>query len=382
MNLPSILVIDDLPDNFDVIETLLSEQDYTLHYVASGQEAIASLNLFQPDLILLDVMMPGMDGIEVCQRIKAMPQWQPVPIIMVTALTAKEDLARCLQSGADDFISKPINALELRARLHSMLRIKQQYDKIQTLSNLQTSTIKVLESTLDELRGNLAATLPHELNTPLNGIVGSISILMANIENMDTAEIQELLGWVDLSARNLERLIKQLLTYLELELSTNQQQNIASESTHFSIAAIEAILQSHAPSVNRRDDLMFAIEEAEVSISARYLTIIIHELVDNALKFSRRGTTIKISSQIVAGMLNVYIHDFGRGMTAEQISKIGAFMQFERKTYEQQGIGMGLKLAKQTVESYGGLFSISSVYQQETTVHIALPIAYSRHSSW
>lgn len=301
------------PDNFDVIETLLSEQDYTLHYVASGQEAIASLNLFQPDLILLDVMMPGMDGIEVCQRIKAMPQWQPVPIIMVTALTAKEDLARCLQSGADDFISKPINALELRARLHSMLRIKQQYDKIQTLSNLQTSTIKVLESTLDELRGNLAATLPHELNTPLNGIVGSISILMANIENMDTAEIQELLGWVDLSARNLERLIKQLLTYLELELSTNQQQNIASESTHFSIAAIEAILQSHAPSVNRRDDLMFAIEEAEVSISARYLTIIIHELVDNALKFSRRGTTIKISSQIVAGMLNVYIHDFGRG---------------------------------------------------------------------
>ncbi|ABA24299.1 Response Regulator Receiver Signal Transduction Histidine Kinase [Trichormus variabilis ATCC 29413] len=381
MNLPSILVIDDLPDNFDVIETLLSEQDYTLHYVASGQEAIASLNLFQPDLILLDVMMPGMDGIEVCQRIKAMPQWQSVPIIMVTALTAKEDLARCLKSGADDFISKPINALELRARLHSMLRIKQQYDKIQTLSNIQTSTIKVLESTLDELRGNLAAALPHELNTPLNGIVGTISILMADIENMDTGEIQELLGWVDLSARNLERLIKQLLLYLELELSTNQQQNIASESTHFSIAVIEAILQSHAPSVNRRDDLMFAIEEAEVSISARYLAIIIYELVDNALKFSRRGTTIKISSQVVAGMLNVYIHDFGRGMTEEQISKIGAFMQFERKTYEQQGIGMGLKLAKQIIESHGGLFSISSVYKKETMVHIALPIAYSRYLS-
>ncbi|MBD2250623.1 hybrid sensor histidine kinase/response regulator [Nostoc parmelioides] len=381
MNLPSILVIDDLPDNFDVIETLLSEQDYTLHYVASGQEAIASLNLFQPDLILLDVMMPGMDGIEVCQRIKAMPQWQSVPIIMVTALTAKEDLARCLKSGADDFISKPINALELRARLHSMLRIKQQYDKIQTLSNIQTSTIKVLESTLDELRGNLAAALPHELNTPLNGIVGTISILMADIENMDTGEIQELLGWVDLSARNLERLIKQLLIYLELELSTNQQQNIASESTHFSIAVIEAILQSHAPSVNRRDDLMFAIEEAEVSISARYLAIIIYELVDNALKFSRRGTTIKISSQVVAGMLNVYIHDFGRGMTEEQISKIGAFMQFERKTYEQQGIGMGLKLVKQIIESHGGLFSISSVYKKETMVHIALPIAYSRYLS-
>lgn len=112
----SILVIDDEPDNFDVIEAFLSQQDYILHYAPSGQEAIASLNLFQPDLILLDVMMPGTDGITVCKQIKAMPQWQPVPIIMVTALTGKEDLARCLQAGAEDFISKPVNAVELRAR--------------------------------------------------------------------------------------------------------------------------------------------------------------------------------------------------------------------------------------------------------------------------
>lgn len=203
MNMSSILVIDDEPDNFDVIETLLSDQDYLLHYATSGQEAIASLNLFQPDMILLDVMMPGMDGIEVCQQIKAIPKWQPVPMIMVTALTAKEDLAHCLKSGADDFISKPVNALELRARIHSMLRIKQQYDKIQTLSNIQVNTIKVLESTLDELRTNLASSLPNELNTPLNGIVGTINLLVEDIDNMDTPEILEILGLANKSARRL-----------------------------------------------------------------------------------------------------------------------------------------------------------------------------------
>lgn len=135
MNQYSILVVDDEPDNFDVIDSLLSEQNYVLHYAISGQEAIASLDLFQPDLILLDVMMPNMNGMEVCQRIKAMPQWQDVPIIMVTALTDKQDLAKCFTAGADDFISKPLNYLELISRVRSMLRIRQQYQQLADLNS-------------------------------------------------------------------------------------------------------------------------------------------------------------------------------------------------------------------------------------------------------
>jgi two-component system, sensor histidine kinase and response regulator len=374
----TVLVIDDEPNNFDVIEILLIKQDYLLHYSASGQEAIDSLDLFQPDVILLDVMMPGMDGIEVCQRIKAMPQWTHVPIVMVTALNAKEDLARCLQSGADDFISKPVNAIELRARVHSMLRIKQQYDNIQTLSNTQLTTIKVLEGTLNELRGNLATALPHELNTPLNGIVGIIDLLINDIDNMDSEEIRELLGWANQSTRRLELIIKKFLIYLELELSPHQQQNSEPQSSDFSVANIKQTLQSHADSLNRGSDLIFTIEEAEVSISAKYLTIILFELVDNAIKFSKSGTTINLNSQVEAGMLNIEIHNLGRGMTAEQISKIGAFMQFNRKIYEQQGTGIGLVLVKKIVELCGGQFSISSIDQQETTVHIELPIARTK----
>ncbi len=105
----SVLVVDDEPDNFDVIESLLSDRPYQLHYVSNGIDALESLDLFQPDVILLDVMMPGLDGIEVCARIKAMPNWHTVPIVIVTALTEKKDLARCMAAGADDFITKPIN---------------------------------------------------------------------------------------------------------------------------------------------------------------------------------------------------------------------------------------------------------------------------------
>lgn len=123
----SILVVDDEPDNFDVIEALLSSQNYRLDYAAGALEALANLEAFAPDLVLLDVMMPGMDGIEFCQRVKAMPRWETVPIIALTALNTKETLARCLSAGADDFISKPVNRLELMARVRSMLRVRQQY---------------------------------------------------------------------------------------------------------------------------------------------------------------------------------------------------------------------------------------------------------------
>jgi len=376
-NLSSILVVDDEPNNFDVIEALLSAQSYELHYAANGKNAIAGLSSFQPDLILLDVMMPEMDGIEVCKQIKASPQWQTVPIIMVTALSSKSDLANCLNAGADDFISKPINSMELRARIQSMLRIKQQYDSIQTLSNIQAYTINILESTLDELRGTLSSRMSHELNTPLSGIIGAIDLLLEDVENMDVAEIREMLGWADESVRRLESLTNKFLIYLDLESSKIRQSSFKSSHTKLSSSLIESGLQSYMQRANRSKDFIFTIESAEITLSENYFLTIINELVDNAIKFSSLGTTIKVSGQVVEEMFNLSIQDLGRGMTEEQIDKIGAFMQFERKIYEQQGIGLGLRIVKKIVELAGGKFSINSIYQQETTVNISLPIAQS-----
>lgn len=182
MNPPSILIVDDEPDNFDVIETLLSVQGYHLYYASNGQEALSVLDTVNPDLILLDVMMPGLNGIDVCKKIKADLQWKIVPVIMVTALSSKEDLALCLEAGADDFISKPVNRLELCARVKSMLRIKQQHDTIQHFSDLQRNTINVLGRNLQELTGNLVLSLSQELNTPVNGISSIIELLKVNIK--------------------------------------------------------------------------------------------------------------------------------------------------------------------------------------------------------
>lgn len=378
MNMPSILVIDDEPDNFDVIETLLNEQDYVLHYAASGSSAIASLKLFDPDVILLDVMMPGIDGIEVCKQIKAMPQWEPVPIIMVTALTTKEDLARCLEAGADDFISKPVNGIELRARLKSMLRIKQQYARIESLSKLQENTIQLLQNNLDELCGNLVSTLPHELNTPLNGIFGVIGLLVDEYEDMSSEEVNELLVMAQKSALRLQKLTKRFLHYAQLEMFAGNPDFAESRNTHqphiSTQVLIENAIKAQAETVDRVSDLVWELENVEIAMSERDFTCTLDELLENAFKFSQPGTPVKVSTQLKNETFYLSISDRGRGMTAEQIAQIGAFTQFERNYYQQQGIGLGLKIVKKIVEMYGGNFGISSVVNECTTVHIELSI--------
>ncbi len=133
-----LLVIDDEESIFEVIEALLYREGYEFIYLTSGIEALTKIDDIQPDVILLDLMMPEMDGIETCQQIKSNERWRPIPIIMVTALSSKEDLARCLEAGADDFLSKPINSIELRARVRSMLRIKLQYDALVATQQLRT----------------------------------------------------------------------------------------------------------------------------------------------------------------------------------------------------------------------------------------------------
>ncbi|BDI18138.1 hypothetical protein ANSO36C_39400 [Nostoc cf. commune SO-36] len=196
---PSILVIDDQPDNFDVVETLLDGENYQLYYASSGQQALSRLHSFQPDLILLDVMMPDLNGMEVCQQIKPSTM-QAVPIIMVTALTDKEDLARCLATGADDFISKPVNGMELRARVRSILRIKQHYDSMQVLL---------------KLREDMVNMIVHDLRNPLTSIVLGAQIL--RFPDLSPEQQQGKVEQILIAGQQLQSLIDSLLMMAKLE---------------------------------------------------------------------------------------------------------------------------------------------------------------------
>ncbi|AFZ43780.1 response regulator receiver modulated diguanylate cyclase/phosphodiesterase [Halothece sp. PCC 7418] len=147
----SILIVDDDPDNYDVIENLLYAQDYQLYYAQEGKIALEQLREVKIDLILLDLMMPEMDGLELCQIIKRDRAYQGVPIIMVTALNTTVNLSQCLEAGADDFIGKPLNGTELRSRVRSMLRISDQYQKVRELKNNLEQQVEARSRQLQDL---------------------------------------------------------------------------------------------------------------------------------------------------------------------------------------------------------------------------------------
>jgi two-component system, sensor histidine kinase and response regulator len=370
----SILVVDDEPDNFEVIEGLLHGKDYALHYVSCGQDAIDALDTLNPDLILLDVMMPEMDGLEVCQQIKAIPQWQAIPIIMVTALAEKTDLARCLSMGADDFVCKPVNSTELRARVQSMLRIKKQHDRIESLSKLQRSNIHSLENSLNELRLDLAAGFPTELNIDLKIILDNISLTKKHVKEMNEIEISKALDSIEKSTLKLNKFNQKFLFYLQLNLTVRDPKKDWNCTPKI---LIEQIVTTQASRFKTPTELILDLEETKIAVAPDHLQYIINELMDNTLNMSKPEVPIHIHGRVVDNLFHFWIDDCEIRTTINRDAILSELIQFDPAFNEHQELDMGLKIAKRIVEMYDGLFLIANTNREYTTIYITLPLATS-----
>jgi two-component system sensor histidine kinase/response regulator len=357
MKHPSILIVDDEPDNFDVIETLLSEEDYLLYYAASGQEALSSLDTYNPNLILLDVMMPEIDGLEVCQRIKAIPRWQSVPIVMITALTAKEDLARCLKFGADDFISKPVNGLELRARVHSMLRIKHQFDNLQTLL---------------ELREDMVNAVVHDLRNPLTDILLGVALLQ-RVE-YSRAEQQEKFTQIHSSAQKLQGLVNDLLQIALMEsgkLCLNCIEVDLCELIQSTLSNFEAI----AAQKNQVLSAHFSEkQQKKLSLDPTLIQRVVDNLLANAIKFSPRNSHIFVNVEFpTSGNPKIQVIDSGAGVPDILQQKIFEKYEVGTPMPDISQIGLGLAFCKLAVEAHGGNICVKSNQPQGAIFEVALP---------
>ena len=360
-----ILVIEDEANIRDNILELLEAEAFEAMAAENGIKGIDIAKQKKPDLIICDVMMPQLDGHGVLKALRQDPATAMIPFIFLTALADKTDTRRGMELGADDYLTKPCTPEELLKAISIRL------EKQAVINRQQTEKLQVL-------RNNIAYSLPHELRTPLNGILGFTELLISDLDSLDPAEIREMVEQIQKSGQRLYRLIQNFLLYAELELVAVNPERLKLLRSSYTEASKSLIWEqaiNQAKQAQREEDLAFNLQDSPVSISPKNLKKLIEELIDNALKFSARDTPVQIITKVEQESFIIYVTDQGRGMTEEQIADLGAYMQFERKLYEQQGSGLGLVIVKRLVELHSGELTIESEPGKQTTVRVSMPIS-------
>lgn len=343
---PQLLIVDDEPSARQTMEMLLLKEKYTLHFAVNGPDALKVLEIISPDVILLDVMMPGMDGFEVCRYVKQHHEWQHIPIILVTALDTKQDLARGLDSGADDFLHKPFNGLELRARVRSMLRIKHRHDE--------------LEAAL-RLREDLSNMIVHDIRGPLSSIMIYCDLAETYLPEGQPNHITTIRNETDrLNSFLTDMLMMAKMEHGRFMLSCTSEDIV-------SIVRERAInYQTMAQLKKIEFELLIPEVQHVVSIDANLWRRVFDNLLSNALKFSPTGGKITISVELVTptdtvdfeeedSTIFIHIKDEGPGIPVEHFDTI--FDKYKivatgRRDIAQ--VGLGLAYCKMVVDAHNG----------------------------
>jgi two-component system, sensor histidine kinase and response regulator len=361
-----ILVIEDEASLRENVLDILRFEDYEAVGAPDGRIGLQLVHEYLPDLILCDVIMPELDGYSVLLELRRQPSTAEIPFIFLTARATKTDLRTGMELGAEDYLTKPFTQGELLAAVRTQL------EKRETRTRLA-------KQDLEDLRERILMALPHELRTPLAGIMGYATSLSSSGGTISPEEVVHLGQDIYRNAARLHQLIENYLVYVQLEVVGQDPawlERLRRGRTADPHALITSCAQTVAQSKDRARDLSLDVGDGPpICIYSDYLKKAVEELVENAFKFSAVGTLVGVLALHDRDSYIVEIRDQGCGMTLEQISQVGAYMQFDRKQREQQGSGMGLIIAKRLVELHAGQLAIESLPNQGTTVRLTLPVA-------
>lgn len=344
-----ILVIEDQVDILDdVVETLRLE-GYDVLRAERGEEGVQLAREELPDLIVCDIMMPNMDGYQVLETLRSEAETATIPFIFLTALAERANFRQGMVMGADDYVTKPFQLQDL------LESIKAQFRK-QKLIDGRT------QEQIDELRHSIVLALPHELRTPLNSIIGFSDMLISESDNLSSEQVSNWAQHISKAAERLYRLVENHLYYVRLQVSVQSGVKLTTDDALFDFgSAIRSETEQIAQENHRLDDLILDLEPIPmVMMQSNDAQKVVHELVDNAFKFSVEGTPVTVSGRVADTGYELTVADEGRGMRQKDIDEIGAYLQFERWIYEQQGMGLGLTIVKLLASGYGTHFVIDS----------------------
>jgi two-component system, sensor histidine kinase and response regulator len=358
-----ILVIDDEEWLREMVQMALREKGFDVVEAENGAAGIEVARRELPDLILCDVNMEKVNGYLTLSALRNEPTTAAIPFILMTGLADNAGMRQGMELGADDYLPKPFAIEALYAAVDARLK------KAQAMR-------QEAEKKLADLRDSISMMLPHELRTPLNGIVAYGEILASDAAGLPPAEIAEMGRVIYDSGKRLERLVENFLIYAQIELLAADPQKVSAlrqKITPSPRKLIEERARAQAQAAQRADDLILELADQPLPISEDYLAKVVEELVQNAFKFSEAGRRVHLSLSALPNGVALSVLDQGRGFSTEHITRVGAYMQFDRKMHEQQGLGLGLTIAKRLTELHGGTLTIQSKRGSTTMVTVKFP---------
>lgn len=352
-NKPSkILAVDDVADNLFMLQTILSEEGYYVSTSSNGVDALARVEASPPDLILLDVMMPHVDGYEVTFRIRSNPQLPFIPILLVTA-DKSTTLADGVDLGADDFVYKPIEVQDLLARVRSLLRLKHSIDAMQEMT---------------KAKEDFVSRLTHDLRTPLVAADQMLSLLQLGKFGELPPQAIEAITTVSDSNQNLLKLVNTLLEVHRFEAGCK---TLAIAPFNLNKMIQEVVKELSAMALEKSLSLVYE-DTTPIRIRGDCLELrrVITNLVGNALKFTDTGQ-VKITVRQDAQSASISIEDTGSGIRPSEQATL--FERFRTGNHARSGCGLGLHLSRRIVEAHKGSIQVGSTVGKGSVFTVRLP---------
>ncbi len=388
----TILIVDDELNNLQLLSELFSQHNYKVRATRTGKEAMVSIRSSKPDILLLDIKLPDINGFEICSTIKADSELNGFPILFLSALNETKDIVHGFEVGGADFITKPFKEEEVIARTRTHIQVKQLRDKIEQQSeNLKLSNRKLEEEIakskeveyirrkneelqeLNATKDKFFSIIAHDLRSPLSSFLGLIKMIASNITTIPLEEARNMILVLQKSAENTVRLLENLLLWSRLQRNTisfNPEKCNLSTIIEQNLSLVEIPLKQKEITLKNN-----VFGDRYVYSDTQMLSTVIRNLLSNAIKFTPRGGTVEILAEETGSDIRISIKDSGIGMNQTMINDL---FHIDRKTMRlgterESSTGLGLILCKEFVKKNRGKIQVESTVDRGSCFSFTMP---------
>ncbi len=368
----SILVVDDSPITVLLLLKYLEQAGFKIFIAPSGQKALQQLERMLPDIILMDVMMPGIDGFETCRRLKQRELTQNIPVIFMTAFSDTVDKLKGFEVGGVDYITKPFQHEEILARVNAHLTIRQLQQQLQKQNASLEEHYEQLEA-LNTSKDMFFSIISHDLKSPFSSLFDLLQLTEENFETYSPQKMKEMLSLMRKSAQNFGRLLDNLLTWSRIQRSVIEycpqeidiRELVARSITFFT------------PRAEQKQITLKSLISEKTPVYADYNMIdtVIRNLISNSLKFTNTGGKIEISITLNERFTEVKVSDTGIGIEKENAANLFRLDKRYKRlgTAQEKGTGLGLILCHDLVKLNGGCIWVKSEVDKGSSFTFLLP---------